>query len=135
MFMIEQNKAVLVVDDEPLVLKYTTSVIRRLGYATVLRAESAATARALLMAAPLSLVISDVSLPDGDGRDVLCDALEQHPHAAGVLITGFSSDDLKLPDALVGRVLLLQKPFTADDLTALLAELLERPSEPASALA
>ena len=122
---------VLVVDDEALVLRYTTSVIAGLGYKNVFRAESAEAARALLSVENLSLVISDVSLPDGDGRQLLSEALEQHPQAAGVLITGFSSSDIKLPDALCGRVLLLQKPFTADDISHILAELLERPGRPA----
>jgi DNA-binding NtrC family response regulator len=123
-------KGVLVVDDEPLVLKYTTAVICGLGYQKVLRAGDAATARAVLTAESVSLVITDVSLPDGDGRQLLSEALEQYPQAAGVLITGFSFDDLKLPDSIAGRVLLLQKPFTADDISHVLAELVERRVHP-----
>jgi two-component system, cell cycle sensor histidine kinase and response regulator CckA len=131
--MVEESKlqGVLVVDDEPLVLKYTTAVICGLGYQKVLRAENVAAARAVLVAESLSLIIADVSLPDGDGRQLLAEALELHPQAAGVLITGFSSEDLKLPEALAGRVLFLQKPFTADDISHVLCELIERRVHPA----
>jgi CheY-like chemotaxis protein len=132
-FMLQDKKmcGVLVVDDEVLVLKYTTSVIAGLGYQKVMCATSVEAARSVLMVESVSLIISDVSLPDGDGRQLLCEALEQQPHAAAVLITGFSSADIKLPDALRGRALLLQKPFTADDISQVLAELLERPGRPA----
>src|SRR5688572_14109496 len=104
--MIEDKylRGVLVVDDEPLVLKYTTSVIRGLGYQRVRKAATADQARAVLLVDSISLIISDVSLPDGDGRYLLIEALELNPHSAGVLITGFGADDLKLPPELAGRV-------------------------------
>jgi DNA-binding NtrC family response regulator len=122
---------VLVVDDELLVLKYTTSVITGLGYKKVMCAASVGAARAVLRTESISLVICDVSLPDGDGRQLLCEVLERHPDAAAVLITGFSSTDLTLPNALLGRVLLLQKPFMADDISHVLGELFERSVRPA----
>jgi two-component system cell cycle sensor histidine kinase/response regulator CckA len=130
--MIEQTKlqGVLIVDDEPLVLKYTSSVICGLGYPKVLRAGTVEAAREVILAETLSLIISDVSLPDGDGREFLAEALTQHPQAAGVLITGFAFNDLKLPDSLAQRVLFLQKPFTADDISHVLAELVERRMHP-----
>ena len=121
--------SVLVVDDEPLVLKYTTSVMTALGYKRVLRASSALDARALLLAESFALIICDVSLPDGDGRQILREALQNNPNARLVLISGFVSDDLFLPDDLRGRVQLLEKPFTADDISALLAETFERKSQ------
>jgi DNA-binding NtrC family response regulator len=119
-------QTVLVVDDEALVLKYTTSVISGLGYKKVLKARCAQEARAILLAEQVSLVISDVSLPDGDGRQIMREALEQNPSATGVLITGFSPGDLKLPPDLAGLVQYLEKPFTADDISSLLAETFER---------
>jgi CheY-like chemotaxis protein len=121
---------VLVVDDEPLVLKYTTSVISGLGYKRVLKAASALDARALLLAEKFSLIICDVSLPDGDGRQILREALQSNPKATMVLISGYVSDDLFLPDDLRGRVELLEKPFTADDISHLLAETFERNLHP-----
>ncbi len=119
---------VLVIDDEPLVLRYTTSVISGLGYEKVFRAPNLQAAQTLVDTESIALIIADVSLPDGDGREFLCKAMRQFPQTAGVLITGFSRADLKLPDELAGRVLLLQKPFTADDITGILAEVFERPA-------
>jgi DNA-binding NtrC family response regulator len=128
--MLEFKKVcgVLVVDDEPLVLKYTTSVMTTLGYKNVLRAADAQAARAVLLAETISLIISDVSLPDGDGCELLCEALMANPRAVGLLVTGFGTDELRLPEAIAGRVRFLQKPFTVDEISHLLAELTERHS-------
>jgi DNA-binding NtrC family response regulator len=128
--MAEDSKfsGVLVIDDEPLVLRYTTSVISGLGYKNVFRAATAEAARALLAAEPISLIIADVSLPDGDGRQLIAEALRRQGETAAVLITGFSAADLKLPPELAGHVSLLQKPFTADDITQVVADLIEKRS-------
>jgi DNA-binding NtrC family response regulator len=118
--------AVLVVDDEPLVLKYATSVISGFGYKRVFKASCALEARAQIVSQPLAMIICDVSLPDGDGRQILREALEANPAAAGVLITGFASNELSLPPDLQGKIQLLEKPFTADAIGHLLAETFER---------
>jgi DNA-binding NtrC family response regulator len=120
--------SVLVIDDEPLVLKYTCSVISGLGYKNVRKAACALDARGLLLAQPFSFVVCDVSLPDADGRQLLREALEANPEASGILITGFSSSDLNLPSELEGRVRLLEKPFTADDISEVLARAFEETS-------
>ena len=117
---------VLVVDDEPLVLKYTTSVIAGVGYKNVHKAANGQSARDILLAEEISLIICDVSLPDADGRQLIREALELNPAAGGVLITGYLSGDMTVPAELAGRVRFLEKPFTADDISHVLAELIER---------
>jgi len=121
-------KFVLVIDDEPLVLKYTCSVIAGLGYKNVRKAACALDARGLLLAQSFDMIVCDVSLPDGDGRQLLREALESNPDATGILITGFACDDLKVPAELEGRVRLLEKPFTADDISEALARAFEETS-------
>src|SRR5688500_20198535 len=114
-------QTVLVVDDEALVLKYTTSVISGLGYKKVLKARSAQEARAILLAERVSLIISDVSLPEGDGRQIGRETLEQNAGSTGVLITRFSQVDLLLPPDLAGVVQSRQQPCTAAHLSHLRA--------------
>lgn len=130
--MIDNRKelGVLVVDDEPLVLKYTTSVISGFGYQKVLKAADGLSARQIFEAEEIALIISDISLPDADGRQLVCEALERHPSAAGVLITGYAVAEMTLPPHLAGRVRFLEKPFTADDIGYILAEVIERRGEP-----
>ena len=119
-------KSVLVIDDEPLVLKYTCTVIAGLGYKNVHKANCAVAARGLLATQAFAMIVCDVSLPDADGRELLREALEANPEAVGMLITGFACDDLEVPAEIEGRVRLLEKPFTADDISEVLAKAFEQ---------
>ena len=110
---------VLVIEDEPLVLKYIASLLTGLGYAKVFKAKTAQEAQALLLTESISIIISDVSLPDGDGREIVSSALQNHTARAAILVSGFHRGELEVP-TLRERVELLQQPFSAGDLAAAL---------------
>ena len=120
------HQRILIVDDEPLVLKYAASVLTRLGYANVQRASCGLEARSLLSSQSFALVICDFSLPDADGSEILREALDANPSARGILITGYSSSDLQIANDLSEKIQVLEKPFTADDISQLVAETFER---------
>jgi len=67
---------VLVVDDEPEIIRYLEQVLRRLGYQTV-SAANGAQAIEQALAAPPDLVLLDVMMPVLDGFAV-CRALREH---------------------------------------------------------
>ena len=113
---------VLVVDDDPLVLKYTAAAIAGLGYKNVRTATSATDARALLFAHRFSLLVFDIYLPDGDGRQLLRDAMAMNPTARAILISAFMYRGLMIPVDLYGKVELLEKPFTQEDIAELLTD-------------
>lgn len=113
---------VLVVDDDPLVLKHTARAIAAIGYKNVHTATCATDARALLFAHRFAILIFDIYLPDGDGRQLMRDALAINPGARAILISAFMYRGLMIPADLYGKVELLEKPFTHDDLEELLTE-------------
>ena len=106
----------LVVDDERLVVKYTVSLMERLGCRRVLEAGSAQAAREMLARERIDLLISDISLPDEDGRELLRKALAEQPHLASILMTGFSAGELTMPKELEVKAYLLGKPFNQVEL-------------------
>jgi DNA-binding NtrC family response regulator len=112
---------VLVIDDDPLVLKYTAAAITALGYKNVRTASCAAEARALLFANRFSVVICDICLPDGDGRQLLREVLAMNPHAHAIIISAFIYRGMMIPSDLYGKVELLEKPFTQEDIQELFA--------------
>ncbi|MBI2361975.1 MAG: response regulator, partial [Elusimicrobia bacterium] len=83
---------VLVVDDEPADAELHQDVLEAAGYA-VTSVGSVAAARKALAIKPHQLLLVDLRLPDGDGLDLLVDAHQADPHAAAVVLTGFSSVD------------------------------------------
>lgn len=117
----QTNSGVLIVDDDPLVLTSVRWTIARLGYKKIYTAGCAADARSLLLAHRIGLIIADISLPDTDGRQLVREALTIHPGARAILISGFMYRGLMIPRDLYGKVELLAKPFTEEELSELLA--------------
>jgi DNA-binding NtrC family response regulator len=114
--------SVLVVDDDPLILKSTAAAIAALGYKSVRTATCATDARSLLFAHRFAVFVFDIYLPDGDGRQLLREALAIQPDARAILISAFMYRGLMIPADLYGKIELLEKPFTADDLAELLSK-------------
>jgi DNA-binding NtrC family response regulator len=117
----EITRSVLVLDDEPLILKFISSSLLSQGYSSVHHATSADAARALMRKHEFSALITDIHLPDCDGRDFAQEFLDVNPDASVLMMSGFASDDLLLPDNLQDRVHLLEKPFSAFRLLQLLS--------------
>jgi two-component system KDP operon response regulator KdpE len=119
------NKAfVLVVDDEPQILRALQTNLRGAGY----EVETASTAEAALAAAamrPPDAVILDLVMPDGSGIDV-CRELRSWS-AAPVLVLSVVGDEAEKVAALdAGADDYVEKPFGIDELLARLRALLRR---------
>jgi len=115
---------VLVVDDEPQILRALQMKLRSAGYAV----ETAATAKdALAQAAmrPPEAVILDLLLPDGSGTDV-CRELRRWS-SAPILVLSAVGEAMKKNAALdAGADDYVTKPFSGDELLARLRAALRR---------
>ena len=106
-------RTILVVDDEPLVLAFTSEVLGCEGYVVL---EAAGTSEGLRIAAalpgPIDLVISDVVMPYGDdGRDLVERLRRMRPAIKALFISGHTEAHVARGGAL-GSAAFLQKPFT-----------------------
>ena len=117
----EKQVRVLIVDDEPLVLSCVVNSLRAQRFQNIHTAATALHARALFHAERFDVVLCDISLPDGDGRQLLREALAINPHMHAVLMSGFLYDGLMIPADLYGKLEFLAKPFTHDELCAILS--------------
>jgi two-component system, OmpR family, KDP operon response regulator KdpE len=120
---------VLVVDDEPQILRALQTNLRGAGYevATASTAEDALSAAAMR---PPDAVILDLVLPDGSGIDV-CRELRSWS-SAPILVLSVVGDETEKVAALdAGADDYVQKPFGIDELLARLRALLRR-SAPSS---
>ena len=104
---------ILVVDDEPLVRAFTSEVLGLEGYVVL---EAAGPAEGLRVAAaypgPIDLVISDVVMPGGDGRDLVGRLGRMRPTIKSMYISGHVEADVVRGTSLSAAF--LQKPFTMD---------------------
>ena len=119
--MNQKDLGVLIVDDEPLVLRSISMVLSHLGFSNIHHGACRLDARGLLLIQRFDLLIVDISLPDGDGRQLLREALAMNHGARAILISGFMYRGLMIPKDLYGKVELLAKPFSVDELSELLS--------------
>ena len=119
---------ILVVDDEPDILALLDEILSRDGY-TIERAASGREALEQVACGRFDLVISDVRMPDGDGRELYRSLCDRHPELARrVLILtgdtlGLGAGDLPgLP-----REALLEKPVEPVALRSAVRRLLAAP--------
>ena len=106
----------LVVDDEDLVREQIATSLEDLGMSVLQAADAGTAAQLLEQAERLDILVTDVLLPGGNGRQLADMARQQRPGLAVVLISGYAGD--ALDDLRVGpNVQVLGKPFGLDTLT------------------
>ena len=123
------GQRVLVVDDEPQILRALRTTLRGAGY----EVDTAATAEAALAAAavhPPEAVILDLVLPDGSGTDV-CRELRTWSDAPVIVLSAVGEEREKVAALDAGADDYVTKPFSVDELLARLRAVLRR-SVPAS---
>jgi DNA-binding response OmpR family regulator len=113
---IRHGDTVLVVDDEPAVRQ----VVRRTLEAEGFHVEEAPDGESALRlvqahAAPFDLVLTDLSMPQIDGRQ-LSETLRRYRPSVAVLCMSADPDAVPYIEASEIPVRVLLKPFTADDL-------------------
>jgi two-component system KDP operon response regulator KdpE len=115
---------VLVVDDEPQILRAVQMKLRGAGYAV----DTAATAKEALMKAgmrPPEAIILDLLLPDGSGTDV-CRELRRWSPAPILVLSAVGEEKEKIDALDAGADDYVTKPFSGDELLARLRAVLRR---------
>lgn len=118
---------ILVVDDEPPLLRLMQSFLQRLGY----RVEAFATATEALRRFELTpdafgAVITDLTLPDLPGQELGLAMLKINPAVYILLCSGYPFEIDSLPPDARRSFAHLQKPFLPKMLASKLEELLGR---------
>lgn len=115
---------ILVVDDEPQILRALQLKLRGAGYAV----ETAVTASEALVKAslrPPEAIILDVLLPDGRGTDV-CRELREWSSAPILVLSAVGEEAEKIAALDAGADDYVTKPFSGDELLARLRAALRR---------
>ncbi|HEY5057841.1 MAG TPA: response regulator [Gaiellaceae bacterium] len=118
------GQRILVVDDEPQILRALRATLRGAGFTV----DSAATAGEALTAAaahPPEAVILDLVLPDGNGTDV-CRELRTWSDAPVIVLSAVGEEREKIAALDAGADDYVTKPFSVDELLARLRAVLRR---------
>jgi len=120
------GQRVLVVDDEPQILRALGTTLRGAGY-TVDTAATVADALANAAAAPPEAVILDLVLPDGNGTEVTRE-LRTWSEAPVIVLSAVGEEQEKIAALDAGADDYVTKPFSVDELLARLRAVLRRKS-------
>ena len=120
---------VLVVDDEPQVLRGITAALQAAGY-EVSGAETAAGALEAAALRPPDAVVLDLRLPDGSGVEV-CRRLREWSQAPMVVVSAVDEEDEKIAALDAGADDYVTKPYAVGELLARLRAALRRAAAPA----
>ena len=114
-----ESKRILIVDDDPGILKYLSRSLDRGGY-TVEIAETGLAALESFNQTPPSLILLDIRIPGIDGYE-FCKIIRSSPAGESVpiiFISGLQEENDKLKSFACGGVDYLTKPFNLKEVRA-----------------
>lgn len=121
------HETILLVEDEPAFLNLTKKMLEQHGY-TVLTANNPndAIQMAREHSGEISLLITDVIMPEMNGRDLAGRLLLHHSHLKYLFMSGYTADLIAHHGVLDDGVHFIQKPFTTQTLAAKIREVLDK---------
>ena len=125
--MAQGNEVVLLVEDELMILDMTTTVLELHGY-TVLPAATPGEAIRLAQehAGDIHLLLTDVIMPEMNGRDLSRKLLSLYPRLKSLFMSGYTANVIAHQGVLDKGVHFIQKPFSTNDLAIKVKEVLNK---------
>lgn len=116
---------ILVIEDDPEIGQIVREILERFGH-DVEVVEGAEQGLASFEIKRHDLVITDIILPEKDGVEAIRDLKTLDPEARVIAMTGLRGSFSRLPAAeFVGATRTLMKPFTQEDLVAVVDDVLQ----------
>ena len=115
---------ILIVEDDPAVASFEQTMLARAGYDSRVVATGGEGLDLIKEYQP-DVVLLDIGLPDMSGLE-LCEAIAESADAYILLVSGQSSEDVKLSGLGLGADDFITKPFSGNELVARIASFLRR---------
>jgi PAS domain S-box-containing protein len=124
--IVRGHETILLVEDEPAILEVTTMLLELQGY-KVLTAGTPGEAIALAGAhgGEIHLLLTDVVMPEMNGRELAKNLLSLYPDLKRLFMSGYTANVIAHHGVLDEGVHFIQKPFSANDLAARVREALD----------
>ncbi|KPL20177.1 MAG: Fis family transcriptional regulator, partial [Anaerolineae bacterium SM23_84] len=127
--MVEQRDCILVVEDEPRLLRLVREVLQAVGYRVVAAGDGRKALEVVALERP-DLILLDILLPrDMDGYEV-CRRVREFSSVPVIMLTAKARESDKLKGFEVGADDYLIKPFSSKELVARVRAVLRRSKHP-----
>jgi PAS domain S-box-containing protein len=124
------TERVWLVEDQPLVRSFVETALSRLGYSVRSFASGEQLLESMASLGEVDLLITDMVLPNIDGRMLAKRVLVERPGIRVVFASGYSEDVASRHGELPADATFIAKPFTVDDLAKAVRETLDPPKAP-----
>jgi PAS domain S-box-containing protein len=122
------HETVLLVEDEETVRELTRQYLLTQGYEVLEAAGPAAALRiSTVHPGPIQLLLTDVIMPGMNGPELALRISAERPETRVLYMSGYTENAIGHNGTLDAGVILLQKPFTLQTLTAKVREVLDAP--------
>jgi polar amino acid transport system substrate-binding protein len=124
--LLSGTETILLVEDDKMVLDMEMSMLKANGY-TVLAAITTDLAQTLAKEhpGPIHLLISDVIMPEMNGRELSEKLMLLRPDMKVLFLSGYTADIISSEGVVEDEIHFLQKPFSFQTLTAKVREVLD----------
>jgi len=117
------GKKILIVDDNPNMSSLLVEMLEVFQY-DAMRANDGVEALEVIETKDISMVITDMRMPNMSGLELLQAVKEKHPKMPVILISGYSVDDVDSGIVKAKADGFLNKPFMMADIEKLLSDLI-----------
>jgi CheY-like chemotaxis protein len=120
------QETILLVEDEPAILDIASMMLEKQGY-TILKACTPRDAmeQAIKYNGIIHLLMTDVIMPEMNGRDLANKLLSLYPQMKCLFMSGYTADVISRHGVLDEGVSFLQKPFSLPNMAAKVREVLD----------
>lgn len=122
-----ENETILLVEDEPSILKMTTTMLERMGYTVF---PSSTPEQAIKTArehgGEIHLLMTDVVMPGMNGRDLAENLLAIYPNIKRLFMSGYTANVIAHHGILDEGVQFIQKPFSKKNLAIKIRKALDQ---------
>jgi two-component system response regulator HydG len=120
-----EHMHLLIVDDDAAVREACSEIAASLGFFVRL-ADSVATARDIIAAGPIDLVLLDVKMPRTSGLTLLEELRLQRPEAIVIVMTAFATVSSAVEAMRIGASDYITKPFSIEELSTVIERAAQR---------
>ena len=124
--MAREGETILVVEDEKIVRDLACTVLKRAGYRVIVATD---TKEALGLVdhstEPISLLLTDVVMPEMDGKELANKIVQMSPDTKVIYMSGYTNNVIERHGISEGDISLLRKPFSVHELTQKVRETLD----------
>ena len=125
------RETILLAEDEESVRQLAATVLEQAGYRVIATADAeSALAAAAAHSGPIELLLTDVIMPGGNGRELANRFRVARPTARVLFMSGYATEVLSAQGVLDPGVAFLEKPFLPAGLVRAVRQVLDEPPTP-----